>query len=124
MISTFILANHVVGLIIDKDIEAGNLEEVHKIILERISEFGVVNIFCEIEKGYDVAFQCLLTELTFKFKNSQNIDKFAIVTDLAWLRSVMSVTDIFAHSEIETFEISERLKAITWVSQYKAQPIV
>jgi len=117
MISTFELSNHVVGLIIDKDIEKGNLEEMHEIILKKISEYGKVNIFCEISKGHDIAFLCLIDELKFKFKNSQYIDKFAVVTDLTWLRAAMNINDLFVHTDIHPYEIKDRMKAIQWVSE-------
>jgi hypothetical protein len=116
MISTFELSNHVVGLIINKDIEKGNLEGVHEIIMNKISEFGKINIFCEIAKGHDVAFNCLLEELKFKFENSQDIDKFAIVTDLTWLRAVMNINDLMVNTDIQSFEIKDRMKAIQWIS--------
>jgi hypothetical protein len=116
MISTFELANHVVGLIIDKDIEKGNLEEVHEIIMNKIGEFGKINIFCEITKGHHIAFQCLLSELSFKFENSKNIDKFAVVTDVSWLRGVMNINDLIVHTDIRPFEIKDRMEAIQWIS--------
>lgn len=117
MISTFELSNHVVGLIIDEDIKKGNLEEVHEVILNKIAEFGKVNIFCEISKGHDLAFQCLIEELKFNFENSQNIDKFAIVTDLTWLRAAMNINDLMVNTTIQPFEIKDRMDAIQWVSE-------
>lgn len=117
MISTFELSNHVVGLIIDKDIEKGNLEDIHEIILERISEFGKINIFCEIAKGHDVAFLCLIDELKFKYENSSNINKFAIVTDLTWLRAAMNINHLIVHTDIRPFEIKDRMQAIQWISE-------
>ncbi len=116
MISTFELANNVVGLIINRDIEKGNLEEVHEIILKRISEFGKINIFCEIAKDKHIAFKCLMEELNFRHDNSNNIDKLAIVTDLTWLRGVMNINDFMVHTEIRSFEIKDRLEAIQWIS--------
>ncbi|TVZ27054.1 SpoIIAA-like protein [Gillisia sp. Hel_I_86] len=117
MISTFEFANHVVGLIIDKDIEEGNLEAVHETILEKIAEFGEINIFCEIAHGKHIAFKCLMDELKFKFENSKNIDKLAIVTDLSWLRAVMNINDLIVHTNIHPYEIKDRMDAIQWVSQ-------
>ncbi len=121
MISTFELANHVVGLIIDKDIEKGNLEEVHEIILERISEFGKINIFCEITQEKHIAFKCLMDELKFKYENSKNIDKLAIVTDLTWLRAVMNINDLIGHTNIRSFEIKGRMEAIQWISDNSSE---
>lgn len=117
MISTFELANHVVGLIIERDIEAGNLQDVHEIILERISEFGKINIFCEISNEKHIAFKCLMEELRFRHENSKNIDKLAIVTDLLWLRAAMNIDDLLSHTQIRAYEIKDRMDAILWVSQ-------
>jgi len=117
MISTFELSNYAVGLIIDKDLEEGNLEEIHEIILKRISEFEKINIFCEITQEKHIAFKCLMDELRFKYDNSKNIDKLAIVTDLTWLRTVMNINDLIVHTNIRTFEIKDRMKAIQWISE-------
>ncbi len=117
MVSSFQLANHVVGIMIDRDITDDYLQEIHEIVLARIDEFGKINFFCEVLKGNHIPFMSLMEELKFKYDNSQQIDKVAVVTDRSLLRSVMSVTDLFLHSEIKTYELSERLDAITWVSQ-------
>jgi hypothetical protein len=117
MISTFELSNHVVGLIIDKDIEEGSFEEVHRIILERISEFGKINIFCEIAPKKNIPYKCFLEELKFKYENSKSIDKFAIVTDLTWLRAAMNINDLLVNTHIRPFKIKDRLEAIQWISE-------
>lgn len=117
MVSSFQLANHVVGVMIDQEITDEYLDEIHEIVLAKIEEFGHINFFCEILHGHDVSFRLLVEELKFKYDNSENINKVAVVTDQIWLRSVMSITDLVLHSEIKTFDLSERLDAITWVSE-------
>lgn len=117
MISTFELSDNVVGLIIDENVESQGLEEIHKIILEKIDKFGKINIFCELSEGKNVAFQCVLDELKFKYDNSQNINKFAIVTNISWLRATMGMNDFIVHTDIRSFEIKDRMKAIQWISE-------
>ncbi len=119
MVSSFQLANHVVGVMIDQNITEEYLEEIHNIVLGKIEEFGHINFFCEVLEGNHIPFMSLMEELKFKYDNSQHIYKVAVVTNRSWLRSVMSITDLVIHSEIRTFELSERLEAVTWVSQSK-----
>ena len=116
MVSSFQLANHVVGIMIDRDLDDDYLEEIHQIILDKIEEFGNINMFCEVQKGKHIPLKCLFEELKFKFNNYQNIGKLAVVTDLTWLRSVMNISEIILDSEIKTYDIEHRMEAITWVS--------
>jgi len=117
MVSSFQLANHVVGIIIDQDITDDYMKEIHEIILAKTEEFGRINFFCEVLQGNHIPFRLLMEELKFKYDNSEHIDKVAVVTNHIWLRSVMSAAYVFIHSEVKTFELSERLDAITWVSR-------
>jgi len=119
MVSSFQLANHVVGVMIDQNITEEFLEEIHNIVLSKIEEFGHINFFCEVLEGNHIPFMSLMEELKFKYDNSQYIHKVAVVTNQSWLRSVMNITDLVIQSEIKTYELSERLDAITWVSQSK-----
>ncbi len=121
MVSSFQLANHVVGIMIDRDLDDEYLEEIHEIVLAKIEEFGKINIFCEVQKGKNIPLKCLLEELKFKFDNYQNIGKLAVVSDLAWLRSVMNISEFILHSEVHTFDISHRMDAITWVSSNNSE---
>tara|TARA_R100000935_G_scaffold42859_1_gene64874 strand:+ start:620 stop:982 length:363 start_codon:yes stop_codon:yes gene_type:complete len=117
MVSSFQLANHVVGVMIDQDITDEYLEEIHTILLDKIKEFGRINFYCEILNGHDIPFKLLMEELKFKYDNSDSIHRVAVVTDLTWLKSVMNITGFVLSSDIKTYDLNERLEAISWVSE-------
>lgn len=71
MVSSFELAGHVVGIMVDRDLTEEYLEEIHKIILEKIALHGKINLFCEIQKGQQVPLKVLMKELKFKYENSK-----------------------------------------------------
>lgn len=117
MATSFELAGHVVGIMIDQDVTSGYLEEIHALILQKLKEHKYINLFCEIMPGNKVGFKTAFQDLIFKSENSKKILKIAFVSDLAWLRTLMDVNNIFSSSEIKTFEFGERLDAIRWISQ-------
>lgn len=116
MVASFELAGHVVGIMVDRNVTREYLDEIHQIILSKIEVHGKINLFCEIERGQNVSLKMILKDLNFKYKNSSNINKLAFVSDVAWMRSIMSFNDIILPCEIQTFDNAQRLEAMNWVS--------
>tara|TARA_B100000378_G_C17844476_1_gene342811 strand:- start:87 stop:440 length:354 start_codon:yes stop_codon:yes gene_type:complete len=116
MVSSFELAGHVVGIMVDRDLTEEYLEEIHKIILEKIALHGKINLFCEIQKGQQVPFKILMKELKFKYENSKNLNKLAFISDTSWMRTLMGINDLVLPCEVRTFDSTNRLDAINWIS--------
>lgn len=104
------------GIMVDRDVTDEYLDEIHKIILEKIELHGKINLFCEIEKGKHVPLKMMVKELIFKYKNSSHFNKLAFISDIGWMRSVMSLNDLVFPCEVQTFDNAQRLEAINWVS--------
>ncbi len=116
MIKSFELAGHIVGIMVDKDVTKEYIQEFHSRIEKKLAEHDNINLFCEIMPGNEVPLKLLLKDLQFKFQNSHQINKMAVVTDLIWIRGVMDVNDIFVSTKVESFELKDRLEAIHWIS--------
>lgn len=116
MVSSFELAGHVVGIMVDQDVTDDYLDEIHKIITEKIRLYGKINLFCEIEKGHQVSLRLLMKELAFKYKNSDHFHKLAFISDISWMRKVMAINDFIFPCEVRTYDLSDRLEAINWIS--------
>ncbi len=117
MATSFELAGHVVGLMIDRDITSEYLKELHELIRNKLQQHEKINLFCEIMPGNKVSFKTVLENLIFKYENSARIEKMAFVTDISWLRGLMDINSLVIKSEVKTFEFGERLEAIQWISQ-------
>ncbi|AVR44418.1 hypothetical protein C7S20_03620 [Christiangramia fulva] len=117
MATSFELAGHVVGLMIDQDVTSEYLEELHGLIREKLEENEKINLFCEIMPGNNVDLLPVFQNLIFKFENSGKITKMAFVSDISWLNKLMDLNDLFIQSDLRTFEFADRLEALSWISQ-------
>lgn len=117
MAISFELAGHIVGIMVDKDVNQEYLDKIHKIIEEKLEENEKINLFCEIMLNNEVPLKFLFENLKFKFENSKQINKLAMVTDLSWIRGIMDIDNFFVTTEVRSFELKDRLEAIQWISQ-------
>lgn len=117
MISTFEFSGHVVGILVDSDINNEVIDEIHAEILAKLEENETINLFVEIEKGHHVSFTSLLKDLIFKLDHAKQFTKIAMVTDLNWLSTIMSMKDLIMKAEVRTFDNEQRLEAMNWISE-------
>jgi len=116
MLSTFDLAGHVIGLIVNQDLTDETLDEVISEIKLKLEVYERVNVYIELEKGKHITFSALLKGIKFKYSNSEYFDKIAIVTDSNWFQNAVNVSDILLDVEVRTYDLQDRLEAIQWIS--------
>jgi len=116
MLSTFDLAGHVIGLIVNQDLTDETLDEVISEIKLKLEVYERVNVYIELEKGRHIKFSALLKGIKFKYSNSEYFDKIAIVTDSNWFQNAVNVSDILLDVEVRTYDLQDRLEAIQWIS--------
>ncbi len=116
MFSTFELAGHVIGLIIDRDLTEETLSKIIAEIEEKTRIHDTVNVYIELEKGREIGFKALLKGIKYKYSNSENFTKIAIVTDSKWFQTAVGLSDILLDVEVRTFDIKDRLEGIQWIS--------
>lgn len=117
MVSSFELAGHVVGIMVDHHMDKECLNSIHEMIERKLMEHETINLFCEIMPDQKVPLKFAFEDLKFKWEHSKQIKKMSIVTDIAWIRSVMDFDNLFVSTEVRTFERKDRLSAIQWISQ-------
>ncbi len=113
---SFELAGNIVGIMVDRDVTKDYLEKVHARIEEKLTECDSINLFCEIMPQSEVPLRLLLKNLKFKFEQSNQINKMAMVTDLVWIRGIMDIDNIFVSTKVKSFSLKDRLEAIQWIS--------
>ncbi len=117
MVSTFKFADHVVGVLIESDLNDELLLKVQAIVLERLKENKKINLFIEIRTGSTVSLAAFIKDIVFTLKHADQFQKIALVTDLIWFQKVMSVKDFVMNAEIRSFSNKNRMQAITWIAQ-------
>lgn len=116
MLATFDLAGHVIGLIVDRDLDDHILEEILREIQEKLEVHDKINVFIELEKERHITFKALLKGIQYKYSNAEHFDKIAIVTDSLWFQNAVNVSDILLDVEVRTYDLKDRLAAIQWIS--------
>ncbi|GHA24773.1 STAS/SEC14 domain-containing protein [Salinimicrobium marinum] len=117
MVSTFELADNVVGIIIDSDLDQELIERVQAKIRDKIDDYGEINIFFEIKRGTKFGFKAFLDQMTFNLNHTRSFRKIAVVSDLDWLRTSMFIKDIIVETNIRSFSNNERLEALAWIAE-------
>ncbi|APG61026.1 STAS/SEC14 domain-containing protein [Christiangramia salexigens] len=117
MISKFELASHVIGILVSEDITSKNIDEIHLLIREGLSEQKQINLFVKIKSDCKISAAALLKDLEFKIQYASKFNKMAIVTEIKWFRKLMSVKELFVDADIRTFKHAERLDAMNWISE-------
>ncbi|MDR5591637.1 STAS/SEC14 domain-containing protein [Christiangramia sp. SM2212] len=116
MLSTFDLAGHVVGLIVDRDLTDDIVDEIIAEVKSKLEIHDKINVFIELEKGRHITFKALWKGIIFKYSNSDHFDKIAIVTDSSWFQNAVNLSDSLLDVDVRTFDLKDRLEAIQWIS--------
>jgi len=116
MLSTFDLAGHVIGVIIDEDLTEELTDRVIAEIEQKLKIHDKINMFIELEKDWDISFKALIKGINYKYSNSDHFNKIAIVTDSFWFQSAVNLSDIFVNAEVRTYDLKQRFEAIQWTS--------
>lgn len=116
MAISFELAGHIVGIMVNKDVDKEYLDEIHGIIEEKLKEYDSINLFCEIMPDNAIPVKSFIENIKFKFDHSEQIQKLAVVTDRAWVRGLMDVDNFFVSTHVKSFELKDRMEAIQWIS--------
>ena len=82
MVSSFELADNVVGILIESDVNEELINKVQAMISEKFEVHKEINLFLEIRKGNKVSFMAFLSQVKFHFNKTRRLNKIAVVTDL------------------------------------------
>ncbi|MDT0691453.1 STAS/SEC14 domain-containing protein [Salegentibacter sp. F188] len=117
MVSRFELADNVVGILIESDLNVELINKVQTLILEKIDAHDEIHLFFEIRSGNEVTFKAFLNQMMFNFNNTEKFSKVAVVTDLDWIKNSMIIKDALLPTDIAHFSNKDRLNALAWISQ-------
>ena len=117
MLSTFQFADHVVGIIVNSDINEQIIKSINERIEEKLEDHQKINLFIELKSGQEISFNAFLKDISFKSKHLHDFYKLAIVTDLDWFKTYTKFKDLVMDGEIRSFATKERIEAINWISQ-------
>lgn len=116
MLSTFTLADNIIGFIVDGSYDEIAVEKIQSEVNEKLEIYEKVNLYLEDTINADISFKAILKSLPFKIKTGNRFGKVAVVTDRKWLQVLSYLEKIFFNAEIRIFSGQNRLEAIQWIS--------
>ncbi len=116
MLSTFTLADNIIGFIVDGPYDEFAVEKIQYEVNEKLEIYDKVNLYLEDTSNAEISFKAILKNLPFKLKTGNRFEKVAVVTDRKWLQVFSNFEKLFFNAEIRTFSGQDRLKAIQWIS--------
>jgi hypothetical protein len=116
MLSTFTLADNIIGFIVDGPYDEFAVEKIQSEVNEKLEVYGKVNLYLEDTINADISFKAILKSLPFKLKTGNRFEKVAVVTDRRWLQFISNLEKLFFNAEIRIFSGKNRLEALQWIS--------
>ncbi|HAV54818.1 MAG TPA: hypothetical protein DCX41_07815 [Aequorivita sp.] len=116
MLSSFSLADNIIGFIIDGPYTEDSIDKVQNEILDRLEVFSSVSFYIEDTSNAEISLKAVLKSIPFKVKTGNWFDKVAVVTDRKWLQLFSSIERLFVNAEIRLYSTQQRLEAIQWIS--------
>ncbi|SRX53912.1 STAS/SEC14 domain-containing protein [Aequorivita sp. CIP111184] len=116
MLSTFSLADDIIGFIVDGPYDELAIEKIQAEVSEKLEIYDKVNLYLEDTVNADISFKAILKNLPFKVKTGNRFHKVAVVTDRRWLQVISNLEKLFFNAEIRIFSGQNRLEAIQWIS--------
>ena len=118
MLSSFSLADNIIGFIIDGPYTEDSIDKVQNEILDRLEVFSSVSFYIEDTSNAEISLKAVLKSIPFKVKTGNRFDKVAVVTDRKWLQLFSSIERLFVNAEIRLYSTQQRLEAIQWISHW------
>lgn len=116
MLSTFSLADNIIGFIIDGPYDDVSVEKIQNEVQEKLEVFDMVSLYVEDTSNADISLKAVIKSIPFKIKTGNRLDKMAVVTDRKWLQFVSTLEKLFFNAELRVFTTDQRLEAIQWIS--------
>ncbi|MFC7356685.1 STAS/SEC14 domain-containing protein [Jejudonia soesokkakensis] len=116
MHSSFTFSKDTVGFLIDGNVNEKAINKLQIEILEKLKSFDKINLYLEDSNIESFTLPAIVNQLMFKLEHGDRFRKIAIVTDRKWIHMCGSIENIFLSGTLKNFDISERLKAMNWIS--------
>ncbi len=116
MLSTFTLADDIIGFIIDGPYGDEAIEKIQTEVNEKLEIYDKVNLYIEDTVNADISLKAVIKSIPFKVRTANRFQKVAVVTDRKWLQLVSFLEKLFFNAELKIFTTDQRLEALQWIS--------
>lgn len=116
MISSFTLADNIIGFIVDGPYNDSSVAKIQNEVNNKLALFDKVNLYVEDTSDADISLKAVLKNLPFKIRTGNRFERVAVVTDRKWLQVISMIEKFFFNAELRIFSTQQRLEAIQWIS--------
>ena len=116
MLSTFTLADNIIGFIIDGPYDEYAADKIQQEVNRKLEVYEKVNFYLEDNIKSDISLKAVMKTLAFKMKTTNKFQKVAVVTDRKWIQIIAYIEKVFLNAEIRIFPTQQRMEAIQWIS--------
>lgn len=117
MKTIFEFSDNVLGILIKKEIDVQMIEEIEKMLKERMQKYSDVRVYVEDQEKNGISVKAVLKHLMFHFSDTASLRKLAVVTDASFFKAVMEIKGKLIGTDVETFDPEDRLKAMNWIME-------
>ena len=117
MKTSFEFSGDVVGIILEQKMNTENLEQIQKMLQEKIQKYNQISVYLEDRNSDGITLQAIFKDLVFEMKQKESLQKIAVVSDAKLFKFVTVVKEKLVGAEVESFSKEERLRAMNWVME-------
>lgn len=116
MLSSFSLADTIIGFIVEGPYDEALIEEIQATINEKLEIFDKLNFYIEVTTTAEISVKSVIKNIFYKIKMGNRFEKVAVVTDRKLLKIITKVESLFLNAEVRIYPSNQRLEAIQWIS--------
>jgi hypothetical protein len=97
-------------------LKTADYQKILPTLKDRISRFGKINVYADMEDITSMNIQALWKHVTFDIKHVKDYRKVAIVGGEKWLDTMTSISDTLTSADIRYFPPEDKSLALDWLT--------
>jgi hypothetical protein len=105
----------ILGFKINDGVTGEDVRKMSRILADAIAEWWKILILIDIEGFRHMEIEALIEKFKFAKDHSRDIERMAVLSDRVWIKSLVKVGGLLAHTETKHFYRSEIEAAWKWL---------
>ena len=102
---------------LDGRVERADFERIAKRLESAIGTHGKLRLLEVVKSFSGIDAATLLEDLKFSLRHLNDFSRVAVVTDLAWMRGLATVSGVLVPAEIKVFDLARVDEARVWLRE-------
>lgn len=113
------ITNDTIGFVFENAMLQDDINEVKSRIAAKLKNLKKINLYIEEDEVDDIKMGAFMSKVFYDIKHEEHIKKIAVVSNRKWIRGVAKIKDILIKTDVQAFELTERVDALCWVMSCK-----